>query len=94
MSSNYRNEAQLLDPIIYVAASIFSIIIGFFIGIFFHRNNLQKSIDAAQSDSEKILEEAHVEKEQIIKEAHQEAQQKHRQKDSSLKWRRKRDALR
>ena len=57
-----------------------SIIIGFFIGIVFHRNNLQKSIDAAQSDSEKILEDAHNEKEQIIKEAHQEAQQKHRQK--------------
>ena len=63
-----------------MSPSVVLVIVGFFIGIFFHRNNLQKSIDAAQSDSEKILEEAHLEKEQIIKGAQQEAQQKHRQK--------------
>ncbi|MFW7378206.1 MAG: ribonuclease Y [Oligoflexus sp.] len=81
-----------MDILIYVAAGMFFTIIGFFLGIAFHRKNLMATIDSAQLDSEKILEDANKERDRIIKEAHQEAKQENRNRrqhfDEEIKKRR------
>lgn len=81
-----------MDNYLYIAAGMFFLVIGFFLGIVFHRKNLRATFDAAQLDSEKILEEANQERDRIIKEAHQEAKQENRQRrqqfDQEVKKRR------
>lgn len=69
-----------MDTVLYITAGLFFLVIGFLVGILFHRKSLRNTFDAAQLDSEKVLIEANQERDRIIKEAHQEAKAESKQR--------------
>ena len=57
----------------YVLVFVVTAIVVFIVVSAINKNNLRKTFEAAQSDSERILQEAQIEKDRVIQEAHNEA---------------------
>ncbi|NRA64293.1 MAG: ribonuclease Y [Pseudobacteriovorax sp.] len=73
-----------MNVVILVIASAIFLILGFVLGIFFHRKSLSSAFDAAQVDSEKILQEANKERDRIMRDAHQEAKANNKERRNQL----------